>query len=124
MTKRYIFKNVNPIGSTGYDCSVCALCHINGKSWEENYKELCRVGLMVHDMPNTYDAINRYMNIHKYPVVHIPRKVNVAQFAEMHEKGKYIVYATEHLTAVIDGMIYDTKDPSRKTVITAFRVTD
>ena len=49
--------------------------------------------------------------------------LTVAQFADLHPKGRYVVSIKGHWTACIDGVIYDTWDCSKHMVLSYYHIT-
>lgn len=46
----------------------------------------------------------------------------VGEFAQEHPYGKYAVTMNGHITAIIDGIIYDTFDPSDRVMRCAWKI--
>ena len=49
---------------------------------------------------------------------------SVGEFAYEHPFGKYAVTMHNHITAIIDGVIYDTFDPSDRIMRCAWKIKD
>ena len=47
---------------------------------------------------------------------------SVGEFAYEHPVGKYAVTMPNHITAIIDGVIYDTFDPSDRIMRCAWKI--
>lgn len=118
----YKYLRKNPKGLSHDDCAVRCLCVINGKLWIDNYRELCKTGETICDMPNSVFTIDRYMARHGYPCVHIPAGMTLGQFTDVYNAGTYAVMRKGHLTPVIDGVCYDTVYPSRAKVVKVYKV--
>ncbi len=48
---------------------------------------------------------------------------NVDEFAKAHPRGRYVVSISGHWTACIDGIVYDTWDCSKESVLSYYEVT-
>ncbi len=51
------------------------------------------------------------------------RRMTGGEFCRQYPKGRYVLNMPGHFTACIDGVIYDTWDPSEKIVYTAYKIT-
>jgi hypothetical protein len=50
-------------------------------------------------------------------------RVTVEEFAKLHPCGRYVISISEHWTACIDGIIYDTWDCSKAGVLSYYEIT-
>lgn len=106
--------NINPFHRRADDCTVRAIATVLGKTWEEVYADICIEGLRYYDMPSANHVWGSYLRKHGY-VRHIipdtcPNCYTVKEFSEDHPEGKYILCMSGHVTAVIDGDVYDSWD--------------
>lgn len=116
---RYVFRTLNSKACDADDCVVNALCLTAGGSWLKNFRDLCKVSEILYLMPNDVKTVERYMRMHKFqklPEYDGTTAVTVNGFADSHPKGKYCVMTNGHLSAVIDGVIYDQINSSRMRV--------
>lgn len=118
----YKYLRTNPKGVSRDDCAVRCLCVINGKPWIDNYRDLCKTGEAICDMPNSVFTIDRYMSRHGYSCVHIPAGMTLGQFTETYVNGTYAVMCKCHLTPVVDGVCYDTVYPIHAKVAKAYKI--
>ena len=114
VTKMYIKSNINPQNKQVGDCVIRAISTALNQEWERTYIELAIQGFMMSDMPSSDSVWNEYLKS-KGLTRHIvpdtcPNCYTVKQFADEHQKGKYIVFVGQHVVAVIDGNYIDTWD--------------
>ena len=57
-----------------------------------------------------------------FPAVKGQKRMNGKRFCEAYPKGRYILQMAKHLTACVDGVIYDTWDCTEKCVYRAWKV--
>lgn len=119
---RYFYRVANLQGID--DCAVNALCLTVGGTWVDNYRALCKCGEITFSMPNSKRAIDRYMTAHHYPkmMTSFCKGLTVGKFADAYSSGVYYILCANHATAVIDGVIYDAIDPSRRKVEAAYLI--
>lgn len=118
----YIHYNDNPRGNWwAGDCVVRAINVATGKSWEEIYAALCVEGFYIGDWGNTnaaWDWYLRSLGFKRYICPNdCPHCYSVADFAEEHKKGTYILATGSHAIALVDGNYYDAFDSSNYTPI-------
>lgn len=118
----FICKNVNPTGMSNCDCTVNAFTILQKSDWHTVYKKLCAVGNQVCDMPNSVRTVERYAVINRLQPVMIIGNYTVSKFVETHRFGRFAVMTSNHMTAVINGVIYDTIDCTRQRVKKAWKV--
>lgn len=125
--------NLNPNGRRVGDCVVRAITSATGKSWDDVYTELCKIGFEIKDMPSSKPTYLLYLERNGWKKMKMPKKtvyvenefggedektkrVTVAEFASWNDKGRYIVDMANHLTAVEDGTIIDTWNCGGKSI--------
>lgn len=118
---RFIYRMTNKKNKAAGDCAVNALCLTIGGTWLKNYRDLCKCGEIVWGMPSEMQTIEKYMSLHHHRIVGFTGTVE--EFADAHPEGKYCVISDEHMTAVVDGSIYDQLNPLKRKVIVAFEMT-
>lgn len=109
MWKEY---NPNPIAARVGDCTIRAISKATGQSWEETYLDLCIYGLMKCDLPSANHVWGSYLKdkgFERSLVDDCGRDCyTVADFAEDHPKGTYILAISGHVVAVQNGDYYDS----------------
>ena len=109
--------NPNPLGrKDACDCVIRAICKITGMSWVEVYDELYQYGLSIGGFGNEKEVYSAMLKDKGYEFHAIKREKSkraccVEQFCKEHPKGSYILRLAHHLTAVVDGVCYDTWYP-------------
>lgn len=117
----YMFFNPNPHNQRVGDCSVRAVSKAIGKDWEDTYVGLCSEGLFYSDMPSSNYVWGMYLRQYGFVQKMIPsicpRCITVAQFAEDHPHGRYVLACQNHVVTVIDGDYFDTWDSGEEIVL-------
>lgn len=118
----YIPYNENPRGNMyAGDCVIRAINIVTGKSWNEIYLSLCAEGFYVGDWGSNngaWDWYVRSMGFKRYICPNdCPHCYSVADFANEHPNGKYILATGDHAIAVVDGNYIDAFDSGRLTPI-------
>lgn len=114
--------NPSPSGARVGDCAVRAIARAFGTDWETAYLMLCIEGLELHDIPNSNAVIAAMLKKAGYSKHVIPDTCpdcyTIADFAEDHKAGTYILGTGNHIVSVVDGDIYDSWDSSHEIPIT------
>lgn len=118
----YIPYNENPRGNfQAQDCVVRAISLITGDTWEKIYVVLCVEGFFVGDWGNTNISWDWYLRSNGFKRYICPNDCpycySVADFANDHPQGSYILASGTHAVALIDGNYYDTFDSGKSPVI-------
>lgn len=124
--KIYVFENLNPDGERIGDCVIRAIAKATNKPYvqieDELYLNLGKVGYR-----NIGTAWKTYIDGCNFKKLSFPAKkgcsrITACAFAESHPNGRYILRLAGHLTACVDGKIYDIWDCSKKCVYNAWEV--
>jgi hypothetical protein len=120
----YVYFNDNPRNQRVGDCSVRAVSKATGKNWEEAYLGLCSEGLIYADMPSSNYVWGMFLRKYGYVQKTIdsvcPKCTTVAQFADEHPKGSYVLTCQSHVVTCIDGNYYDSWDSGDEIVLYYF----
>lgn len=116
----YKYLNMNPMDRNVDDCVIRSLSTLTGTSWREMQEELSYFarldGRMLDDVTFVEDYLDK-----RYPrECHYAK--TVGEFANEYPHGSYAVTMPNHITAIVDGMILDTFDPSDKTMRCAWKI--
>lgn len=111
----YIYYNENPRKNyDAGDCVIRAISLTTGKSWDEIYVSLCTEGFYLGDWGNNngaWDWYVRNLGFERYICSNdCHHCYSVADFAQQHPTGSYILATGTHAIAVINGDYYDTFD--------------
>ena len=120
----YEYYNSNPNNRRASDCVIRAISKVMNKAWEAVYMELTSKGMEYHDMPNSPNVIEKYLVMQGFEKKMLrnicPECTTVAEFAEDHSHGRYVLITEGHAVAVINGTYYDTWDSGDEVVIYYF----
>lgn len=117
----YQYFNPNPAGKHVGDCVIRAICRAFGYGWERAYLEICIQGFAMRDISASDSVWGAYLKNHGYQKHVLPDMCpdcyTLKEFAENSPSGTFIVKTDDHVTAVIDGIYYDSWDSGNKVVI-------
>ena len=116
----YKFHNANARGRFVNDCVVRAISVAEGKSWDESYDELSDIAQDEGNLLDDVNFVEGYLDRRYKRVPHYSR--TVGEFLEEYPKGIYLVTMPNHITVVLDGVLYDVFDCRNKTMWTAWKV--
>ena len=116
----YKYINQNPHNRHIDDCVLRSLSLLTDKTWRKTQDELSylanRDGYMIDDVNFVEDFLDD-----RYPrECHYSK--TVGEFAREYPYGRYAVTMPNHITAIIDGVIYDTFNPSDRIMRCAWRI--
>lgn len=116
--------NPNPNGKSVGDCTVRAISLATGNGWMETYLDLCLFGLLMADMPSANAITTAYLKKNGFRRRTIPDDCpdcyTIANFCKDHQQGTYIIGTGSHLTAVIDGDLWDSWNSENETPVYYF----
>lgn len=116
----YQYYNNNPHNRYIDDCTIRAISVLTNRTWNDIYDELSDFANSKSLMMDSVESIENYLD-NRYPrECHYSKKVG--EFAEEHPYGRYAVTMNGHITAIIDGIIYDTFDPSNRIMRCAWKI--
>lgn len=114
----YVEYNPNPLSKKAGDCTVRAVAKVLDIDWDEAYLGIVMQGYALKDMPSINHVWGQYLKEKGFTRHAIPDTCpdcyNVADFAEEHKSGKYILSTGSHVVAVVDGNYYDTWDSGQE----------
>lgn len=118
----YVNFNNNPRGNYyAGDCVIRAISAVTGESWENTYTALCAEGFHLGDWGNANGVWDWYLRENGYKRYICPNDCpscySLADFANEHSTGKYIIGTGSHAVAVIDGDWWDAWDSCNVTPI-------
>lgn len=117
MSRWRMFNN-NPSGRNVGDCSIRALTVALGVDWENAFAMLSTNAFQMADMMSSNSVISSVLRQHGYRRSVIPNSCpdcyTIADFADDHPEGTYVVGTGTHVVAVKDGEIWDSWDSSHE----------
>lgn len=117
------FYNANPRGRHVNDCTVRAISLATNKSWDETYRELSHYAQLLCIMPDDVTYIDEYLEEHFQKIYECKEcRVRIGDFVEHNSLGTFLITMNGHITCVIDGVIYDTFDPSNRFIWGVYKV--
>ena len=116
----YKYSKKNPIGRDVEDCVLRSISLAEGKSWRETYRELSELAIDEGLMLNSVEFVEEYLDKRYDRQCHTAKTVE--EFANEHRRGRYLVTMPNHITCIIDGVIYDTFNPAHRIMRCAWRV--
>lgn len=124
----YRQKNINPKGHYVGDCVIRAIAEATGEPWEKVYVELAVQGFIMADMPSSNHVWGTYLASKGYEREIIPNTCpdcySIADFANDHPQGVFIVATGTHVVAVRDGKYIDTWDSGDEVPVYYWRSKD
>ena len=118
--------NPNPVGRETGDCVVRAVAIATDQSWREAYWELCRLGGIHGDLPNSNMIWGMYLKEIGGKQFLLPEScpdcITVRAFCERYPVGVYVIGTGDHAVACIDGDWYDIYDSGGMTPTYFWRV--
>ena len=106
--------NPNPLGKSTSDCVVRAIAIATEQSWRRTYRDLCELGEIEAEMPNTTHLWGLYLKQHGAEQFLLPEScpncITVRAFCERFPEGTYVIGTGTHAVACIDGDYYDSFD--------------
>ena len=117
------YYNANPRNRHVNDCTVRAISMATDRTWDETYEELSRFAQAQAIMPDDVVYIDEYLS-RRFPIVCDCEglQITVGDFIKSHPYGIYLITMAGHITCSINGVIYDTFDPSSRFIWEAYRV--
>lgn len=117
------YYNANPRSRNVNDCTVRAISLATGRTWDATYEELTKYAQAQAIMPDDVVHIDEYLR-RRYDLVCDCEglQITVEEFVKRHPYGIFLITMAGHITCSINGVIYDTFDPSSRFIWEAYRV--
>lgn len=106
----YRYYNSNSHNNFIDDCVIRAISVLTNRTWKDVYTELSFLAGEKGLMFDNVDFVEAYLDERYYRECHYSK--TVGEFAREYPNGKYAVTMDGHITAIIDGDIIDSFDPS------------
>ena len=116
----YVYHNANPNDRHISDCVLRAISVLTDRTWEDVYAELSYLSSKDGYMFDNVSFVEDYLD-ERYPrECHYAK--TVGEFADEYKHGRYVVTMDGHITAIIDGDICDTFNPSNRIMRCAWKI--
>lgn len=122
----YTYFNPNPKGKEdAMDCAIRAICAAENCTWDEVFKELCKIAFELKELPNSIGVINRYLEKHNWRkhVINLSecnKRPTVAEMVDANRRGYVrgcvICKLAGGLVTIKDGDILDIVDCNSRSV--------
>ena len=116
------YYNANPYGNNISDCVIRSLSVLTNRNWHDVYNELSDLANKQGLLFSNVEFVEDYLDNKYDRECHYSKKVG--EFAYEFPKGKYAVTMNNHITAIIDGVIVDTFNPSERIMRCAWKISD
>ena len=110
----YKYHNANPHKRNIDDCVIRAIRILTNRTWNDVYEELGDLANKDSMMMDSVVFVEKYLDSRYLRKCHYSKTLE--EFVKEFPKGKYAVTMNGHITAVIDGVIYDTFNPSNRII--------
>lgn len=121
---RFKYYNANPLNRMVNDCSVRAISLATNTSWDETFDKLSHFAKRKGITFSEVEFINDYL-AERYPQ-YKPKEGGeirtLGDFLDLRLPGRWLVTMAGHITCVIDGVCYDTFDPSDRYIWSIYQV--
>lgn len=120
----YRYYNANPLGRKVNDCTVRAIALATGESWDSTYNYLSDYAQQEAVMMDNVVYIDKFLdkNFEKIYTNEKGYNMTVDDVSKCWYKGTYLITMKNHITCCIDGIIYDTFNPSDRLVWEVYKV--
>ena len=120
----YVPYNPNPYHKRVDDCVIRGIAKVLGKDWNTVYLGVALQGFTSKNMPSSNAVWGEYLRhkgFRRYAIPNsCPACYTIADFADEHPKGRYILATGSHVIAVVDGDYYDTWDSGEEVPVYYF----
>lgn len=111
--------NPNPLGKQTGDCVIRAIAIATDQSWRETYRDLCQMGEIMADLPNSNAVWGAYLREKGARQFLLPEScpecITVRAFCDRYPEGVYVIGTGTHAVAVISGNWYDSWNSETET---------
>ena len=120
----YRYYNANPLGRKVNDCTVRAIALATNESWDSTYNYLSDYAQQEAVMMDNVIYIDKFLdkNFEKIYTNAKGYNMTVDDVSKRWYKGTYLITMKNHITCCIDGVIYDTFNPSDRLVWEVYQV--
>lgn len=112
----YVFYNPNPVGRFVIDCMPRAVAKVLDVDWDTASVLLCNAAISMGTVECSNESIAAVLRKNGFYRAVIdnecPDCYTAENFCNEHSKGTYVLGFGQHVCACIDGILFDTTDPS------------
>lgn len=117
------YYNANPLGRNVNDCTVRAISLATGRTWDDTFEELSKFAQAQAIMVDEVAYIDEYLERRYTKVCDCEGLgITVEDFINSHSNGIYLITMAGHITCSINGIVYDTFDPSSRFIWEAYKI--
>lgn len=116
----YKFYNPNPKGLLIDDCVLRSISIAEGISWHDCQKKLSYLSNKEAMLLNDVAFVEKYLD-ERYPRK-CKENMTIGEFAKQAPKGHFVVTTNGHITAVVDNIIVDTWDCSKRIMMCCWQI--
>lgn len=129
-TSTFHFHNANPKGKNANDCVARAISVALSQSWEDTIREMTELGIELGFAFNEDKLVSKFLRNKGFEEFKEPRdiknkKITINQFINKHGNDEGIIVAkvgSHHISLIIDGVVWDTWDCSKKIIHTYWKL--
>ncbi len=110
----YKYYNANSKGNFVNDCVLRAISVGEGTSWDETYEKLSYYAKKDGTLLDDADFVEKYLD-ERYPR-YCYKNMTIGEFARKCPKGKFVATMKNHITVIVNNVIFDTFDCSERTL--------
>lgn len=110
------YYNANPLGRHVNDCSVRAISLATEQSWDDTYIELSNFARKQGITFSETEFINEYLAERYERFCPDEKIIKVKDFLNLGLQGRWLITMSGHITCAVNGICYDTFDPSERYV--------
>lgn len=118
----YKYYNANPLGRIVNDCTVRAIALATEQSWDATYRELSDFAREQGITFSEIEFINKYLEERYKHYCFAEKITTLKDFLNLNLPGRWLVTMSGHITCVINGVCYDTFDPSNRYIWCVYKV--
>lgn len=122
----YQYYNNNPFGRHVNDCSVRAIALATDQTWDQTYQQLSNYAREQGITFSEVEFIDQHLSelYKKYCTKQQDKVITIGDFSNLRLPGRWLCTMGSHITCVIDGVIYDTFDPSDRFLWCAYYISE
>lgn len=114
------YYNANPFGNNISDCVIRSISVLTNRDWHDVYDELSDLAGDVGLLFSNVEFVENYLDRRYDRECHYAK--TVGEFAKERPYGRYAVTMDNHITAIVNGDVIDSFDPSSKIMRCAWKI--